>query len=128
MANAQNDLPPVTDSPWFWALVFSVVGMAALAIICGKYGKRQAGIERQFQARERTAEQVAAVGEDGTIADKASQDVPIPQYSDAGRLLISIWPLFVVLSAVGVLAAIMLSRERKRFVNGGTAVGSGGPI
>jgi hypothetical protein len=107
--------PPVTDSPWFWLLLFSLMGIVALAAIHDKYGKRQAGIERQYQARERTAEQVAAVGKEGAAADRIQPtDVPLPAYATPGHNLISIWPLFALLSVLGVVAAIMLSRERRR--------------
>jgi hypothetical protein len=48
-----KEKPPITDSPWFWALMFSVVALVALVAISGQYGKRQARLERQYQARER---------------------------------------------------------------------------
>jgi hypothetical protein len=115
MVNDAYQRPPITDSPWFWVLVFSLVGLAGLAAIHDKYGKRQAGIERQYQARERTAEQVAVAGKDGEAADTIQPtDVPLPAYATPGHNLISIWPLFALLSVLGLVAAIMLSRERSR--------------
>lgn len=114
MGNSTNQSPPVTDSPWFWVLVFVLVGLVGLAAIHDKYGKRQAGIERQYQARERTAEQVAAVGKAESGDGKAAEDVPLPAYATPGHNLISIWPLFAILAVLGVVAAFMLSRERKR--------------
>lgn len=118
-----NELPPVSDSPWFWVLVFVLVGLVGLAAIHDKYGKRQAGIERQYQARERTAEQVAAVGNAESGDGNTVEDVPLPAYATPGHNLISIWPLFAILALLGVVAAIMLSRERKRI---GTGPGTGG--
>jgi hypothetical protein len=113
MGNQTNQSPPVSDSPWFWVLVFVLVGLVGLAAIHDKYGKRQAGIERQYQARERTAEQVAAIGNADSGDGKTVEDVPLPGYATPGHNLISIWPLFVILAVLGVVAAIMLSRERK---------------
>jgi len=129
MGNQTNQSPPVTDSPWFWVLVFVLVGLVGLAAIHDKYGKRQAGIERQYQARERTAEQVAAVGKADSGGGTAAEDVPLPAYATPGHNLISILPLFAILAVIGIIAAIMLSRERKRLAAGpaSSATGNGKP-
>ena len=44
---------PLTDSPWFWVLAFSLMALAVLAVLVfsGKYGKRQTRLELQYQAR-----------------------------------------------------------------------------
>ena len=47
---------PITDSPWFWALAFSLMGLATLAVFSRKLDRRQANIERNYQARSRVAE------------------------------------------------------------------------
>ena len=67
-----HETPPITDSPWFWVLLFSVVGLIALGGISGQYGKRQARLERQYQARER-------------IRDEAVGDPARREYSTAGQ-------------------------------------------
>lgn len=91
--------PPVTDSPWFWVLMFSLIGIAAIVAISGQYGKRQARLERQYQARERIAE--------NAVGDKERQE-----YSSADDTLIPLWPLAAGLAAVAVTAGGMLWRER----------------
>jgi hypothetical protein len=96
-----NQPPPITDSPWFWVLLFSLMGLVALAAISGQYGKRQARLERQYQARER-------------IRDEAVGDPGRRDYSIADKTLIPIWPLAVPLGGVVVLAAVMLGREHQR--------------
>ena len=93
--------PPITDSPWFWVLLFSVVGLVALAAISGQYGKRQARLERQYQARER-------------IREDAVGDPRRPEYSAPDKTLVPIWPLAVVLGGVVLVAAVMLGREQGR--------------
>jgi hypothetical protein len=103
--------PPITDSPWFWVLIFSLMGILALAAISGKYGKRQAGIERQYQARER----VATAGPEG-----AAQTAPRP-YATADDTLIPLWPLVVVLGLIAISATAMLVRGRLREVRTDTA-------
>jgi len=95
----QNPQSPLTDSPWFWGLIFSVVGLIALVVISGQYGKRQARIERQYQARER-------------IGDNAVNDPTRPEYATPDNTLVPIWPLGVLLVAAAVCAAVMLHRER----------------
>jgi hypothetical protein len=91
--------PPITDSPWFWVLVFSLMGLGALAAISGQYGKRQSRLERQYQARERIAED--AVGDPGRR-----------EYSTSDATLIPLWPLAVGLGGVVLFASVMLVRER----------------
>jgi hypothetical protein len=93
-----SDRPPLTDSPWFWVLLFSVVGLIAVAAISGQYGKRQARLERQYQARERIAE--------GTIGEAGQREYASPE-----RTLIPLWPLALVLGGVGIASAVMLGRE-----------------
>lgn len=93
--------PPITDSPWFWVLLFSVVGLLAVAAISGQYSKRQARLERQYQARERVAE--------GTVGDTDQREYATPE-----RTLIPLWPLAVVLVGVAIASAVMLGREQQR--------------
>jgi hypothetical protein len=98
--------PPITDSPWFWLLLFSLMGIGALAAVSGKYGRRQAGMERQYQARER----VGTAGPEG-----AAETSPRP-YATAEDTLIPLWPLGVALGAAAILATAMLVRGRLRDV------------
>jgi hypothetical protein len=109
MSNRSDDLPqsairnpksPLTDSPWFWVLLFSLMGLGALAAISGKYGQRQSRLERQYQARERIAED--------TVGDPA-----LREYSSPAGTLIPLWPLAVVLGGVAMTAGVMLMRERR---------------
>ncbi len=101
-----SEQAPVTDSPWFWVLLFSVVGLIALGGISGQYGRRQARLERQYQARERIAE--------GEVGDRADRDPARRDYATPQHTLIPIWPLAALLAGVIVLAAVMLRREHRR--------------
>jgi len=107
----KHDAVPLTDSPWFWILLFSLVGLLALAVMSPKYGRRQANIERQYQARERVAEKLAAENNsaDGGRIDGQESRRP---FATADEQLIPLWPLGVLLGLVACFAAAMLYRGR----------------
>ena len=90
----------ITDSPWFWVLLFSLIGIAAVVTISGQYGKRQARLERQYQARE-------------PLMDETGGHPSPREYSSAEDTLIAIWPLAVVLAGIAAVAAFMLAREQR---------------
>ncbi len=92
---------PITDSPWYWVLVFSLMGLIALGAISGQYGKRQARLERQYQARER-------------IRDDAVGDSERREYASSDDTLVPLWPLAIPLLSAAAFAAVMLRRELRR--------------
>jgi hypothetical protein len=106
---------PHTDSPWFWVLAFSLMGLLALAVVgfSGKYQRRQATIERQYQARERVAEKLTA--ENNPAGGERTDDSEARRpFVTSGNNLISLWPLAVLLGIAAVVAAAMLYRGRGR--------------
>ena len=109
-----SEKAPITDSPWFWLLLFSLMGLGALGAIHGKYERRQAGIERQYQARDRVARGVAVAQPESPSVDPGSESTGPRPYSMPGETLIPLWPLAVVIGAVAVFSAIMLLRDRRR--------------
>ena len=82
-----------TDSPWFWAYLFAVAGLIALGLIGPKFAARQAQIEREFQGRQRAAQQ-------------AQDQQPTGQLSTAEQTLITLRPLFFGLAAITAIAWI----------------------
>jgi hypothetical protein len=109
---SESTRPPVTDSPWFWVMMFSLMALGALLAIGGKYGRRQAAIERQYQARTRVAEQLTGDNRpagDGRITDQAGRRA----FATPSDPLIPLWPLSTVLVAVAVFAAVLLVRSRR---------------
>lgn len=101
--------PPITDSPWLWFALFTAVGLSALLATGGKFGNRQAQIERKGQAR-------AAVGEGLTITQdgtgrKTAENVP--KYSRPGMTKIRLKPLAITLVAILAFSLVMLVRERR---------------
>lgn len=104
-----HDAPPITDSPWLWAAVFTACGLAALIATGGKFGKRQANIENAYQARAAVASGQIRIQQDGAGATTASG---APKYTRPGETAIPIWPLQVLLGAVCAGSFAMLLRQR----------------
>jgi hypothetical protein len=102
--------PPITDSPWFWVMMFSLMALGALVAIGGKYGQRQSAIERQYQARERVAEQQAAGNNLTGIERSVAEDPARREFASPGSTLVPLWPLAVLLVFVALLAVVMLLR------------------
>ena len=109
-----NEQSPITDSPWYWALAFSLMGLLALGVVgfSGKYQKRQAKIERQYQARERVAEKLTA--ENNSAGGERIDDLKARRpFATPGNNLITLWPLAVLLGIVAVAAATLLYRASR---------------
>ncbi len=109
----RNPKSPLTDSPWFWVLVFSLMAVAALVAIGPKYGRRQARLELQYQARERIAAERAAKSSQGD-ASRINDRAERREFASPDETLIPLWPLAAILFAVGGLAAVMLVLGRGR--------------
>jgi hypothetical protein len=92
---------PITDSPWFWAYLFGTAALVALALAGGKYGPRQAQIEREFQGRQRAAQNL-------------NRQTPSVELSTAERTLITLRPLFLVMAAITAAAWIVFWRRHWR--------------
>jgi hypothetical protein len=110
----RNPQSPLTDSPWFWVLAFSLTALGALAAISfsGWYGKRQTRLELQYQARERVAEKINA--ENSPAAGERIDDSEARHpFVTPGNNLITLWPLAVLLGAVATVAATMLYRASR---------------
>jgi len=122
----QSEQSPITDSVWFFVLAFSLMALLALAVVfaSGKYGKRQATIERQFQARQRVAEGLVldersnakVVDANKIDAARRTEDGPTARpYSSSDRTLLPLWPLAVLLAASSLVAAMMLWRDIRKY-------------
>jgi hypothetical protein len=103
-----SNQPPITDSPWFWFSLFSSVGLATLLLTGGKFGDRQAQVERKGQAHEAVVEGIEVM-EDAT-GRKTVENVP--EYSRPGSIKIRLAPLAVTVGTVCLLSLAMLARER----------------
>ena len=85
------------------------MGLLALAVVgfSGKYQKRQAKIELQYQARYRVAEKITAENNPAAIERTDALEARRP-FATPGNNLITLWPLAVLLGIVAAVAAAML--------------------
>jgi hypothetical protein len=89
----------VTDSPWFWVCVFAGAALIGLAVIGPKYALRQTQIEREFQGRQRAAQNVQG-------------QLPNVPLSTPNQTMIPLWPLVLGLTALIPIAWFILWRRR----------------
>jgi len=122
MSNRQ----PITDSLWFWFALFSGFGLAALLATGGKFGKRQAGVERRFQARqyvqssgkvddlilETRQGQSQSKDEPKDGGEETSKGPALPKYSTPKETLLRLGPLAGIVGAVCAGSLVLLVRER----------------
>jgi len=107
-STAEDRQPPLTDSPWFWAMLFSAAALVLLVVISSRYNARQQRLEMQFQGnQEKYRRQLA--GESSARETGAEGDAIPPA---AGDLIIPIWPVLAALAVVMLVANVMLRRGR----------------
>ena len=107
--SSRVEVAPLTDSVWFWVMLFSIAALASLAASKPVYDARQDRIERRFQVRAAVGFPSSRVGTPGAQADQAAlQSVEIAE----GRL-IGLAPIASVVLATLVGSSIMLYCERR---------------
>lgn len=101
--------PSPTDSPWFWMMLFCATGLVVLLLVWPKYSERQRRLELQYHARQEIARRrvegeppARATGQEGAAAPPA-----------AGELLVTLWPIALVLVVLLALSAAMYRRGRR---------------
>jgi len=103
-----NKSSPITDSPWLWFTLFSAVGLTALLATGGKFGNRQAAIERREQVNL-ALNAGLTITEDGTGRKTAEN---VPEYSKPGMTKIRLKPLAITIGLIFAGSLAMLVRER----------------
>jgi hypothetical protein len=97
---ASSSPSSMTDSPWFWAYLFGIGGLIALALAAPKFGYRQAQEERRMQGRERAAQQQAGIE-------------PTGELSTATETQVNLQPLFLGLAALTSIAWFVFWFKRR---------------
>ncbi len=99
----------MTDSPWFWGLLFSVMALVSLALIAPKYDRRQGQIEGRYLGRGQLAAERArrAAGlEPTSLAADAVAMAEAPR-----SRLIPLWPIAIAAAGAAAACGWMLQRE-----------------
>jgi len=105
---ATDRQPPLTDSAWFWLLMFSTAAMLALLSIGPKYGRRQEGVERKYETRRETARRINELAAGGEGELRSSPVDPAER-----ELLVPLWGLYACVGAVMLLSGWKLRRWRQ---------------
>jgi hypothetical protein len=92
MSESNKAPPSVTETPWFWLMLFSLAGLAAVATIGPKFDRREQSIETKFHARER------GLGREAVEQPDENTPAQVPQWN----------PIFTVGPIVGVLGVVAL--------------------
>jgi hypothetical protein len=97
--------PRLTDSPWFWLLVFANAALIGLAAIGPKYNRRQAAVERRYEARQEVARraQNQPAGEAAPAEMQAEEEMPL----DDSAHIVPLGPLAVTLVLINSLAIVL---------------------
>ena len=104
-----SDRGPISDSPWLWFALFSAVGLSALLATGGRFGRRQSGIERKYQARTAVATGDVAIETSGS-GEKSVRKAPA--YSTPEKTVVPLWPLEILLAVVSLGSFAMLLKQR----------------
>jgi len=103
--------PPVTDSGWFWAGLFSLMALVGAAAIGGKFDVRQRQIEGRFLGRQRAAverQRRTAGLPDIDLADTARDPGEV-----APARIVPLWTLIALTDTATAVSFAMLARERR---------------
>ena len=105
----QAPVPP-TDSPWFWALAFSLMSLVGIGLIASKFDARQRQIEGRFLGRQQAAQERARRAAGLPPVDLAAEARDREAVA-AGRI-VPLWTLATAAGLAAVGSGIMLRRER----------------
>ena len=116
----QDTRPPVTDSGWFWAGLFSLMAVVGMAAIGGKFEIRQRQIEGRYLGRQQAAverQRRAAGLPEIDLAETARDRGEV-----APARIVPLWTLVSLAAAATVGSFVMLARERRRGASRGQTV------
>ncbi|MFN5757137.1 MAG: hypothetical protein ACK54F_09370 [Planctomycetia bacterium] len=99
----------VTDSPWFWALLFSLMALVGLGLIAPKFDVRQRQIEGRFLGRQQAADERARRAAGLAPVDLAEQ--ARDREDAAPKRIVPLWTLATLAAVAAGGSALMLRRE-----------------
>jgi len=99
----------LTDSPWFWAMLFSFMALVGIGLIAPKFDVRQRQIEGRYLGRQKAAEERARRSAGLPATDLAGEARERDEV--APRRMMPLWTLATVAGAAAAGSAFMLRRE-----------------
>jgi hypothetical protein len=104
-------IPPVTDSGWFWAGMFSLLALTGLAAIREKFDIRQRQVEGRYLGRQQAAteRQRRAAGLPAIDLAESARD----RGEVAPARIVPLWTLVTLATVATVGSFVMLARERR---------------
>jgi hypothetical protein len=96
---------PVTDSPWYWALIFALAALAAIFTIGPKFERRQEVIETKFHGRERAQ---GRESKEQPTADAVNTD------AHPWSRIFTLGPLILTITFIALVAFAAVARLQKR--------------
>jgi hypothetical protein len=94
----------VSDTPWFWLMLFSLAALAAIATIGPKFERREQSIETKFHARERGLHREAV--------EQPADDAPgeLPEWNP----IFTLGPIAAVIGVVAIVSLMGVVRFHRR--------------
>jgi hypothetical protein len=99
----------LTDSPWFWGLMFSVMALVGIGLIAPKFDKRQRQVEGRFLGRQQSA--IERERRAGGLPPVDLADTAQDRELVAPQRIVPLWTLAIAAGAAAAGSAVMLRRE-----------------
>jgi hypothetical protein len=99
----------LTDSPWFWALAFSLMALVGIGLISRKFDARQRQIEGRFLGRQEAAIERSRRGAGLPPVDLA-EEAREREFAQPRRI-VPLWTLATAASLAAIGSGVMLHRE-----------------
>jgi hypothetical protein len=93
----------VTDTPWFWAMLFSLAALAAIATVGPKFERREEAIETKFHARERGLHREEATQGPAETDEKVAE---VADSNAAQKPWSPVWTLEPLMAVIGVVVVV----------------------
>jgi hypothetical protein len=105
MTQNTSKTSPVTDSPWYWVLIFALAALVGIFTIGPKFERRQEIVETKFHARERAQKRESLEQPAGQAG--SSSERPWSRIFTLG-------PLVVVIVTIALFAFVRVLKLQKR--------------
>jgi hypothetical protein len=109
----------LTDSPWFWLLVFANAGLVGVVVIGPKYNQRQGAVERRYEARREVARRAQEEETNTTAAEDNTSNETAPDENssrEASAHIVPLKPLALTLVIGNLLAIVLFAWNQVRLM------------